>query len=266
MAFRASTLAFVCLAGAPGALGKSPCSDAWQNCSETMCCSTPYFQCVEKNEATTKDGKFMPAYAQCRFANETAGKSSCPCKNPPCIDYDGDWKQKGPKLPWTCVTLTGGCSPAFKPCGPGQNLNKIQKKTWNAGPPCCQWGCTCNYTMDWNAMCQPPKGLYACTKDAQKTTKHENPAPKQKAKKELKDDDNKDHDDDDDDDSSSRLYSVSSDEAPHLHRAGSFPWLAAGASVALVVTGVVMILRKRRIERGSYNENHIFTEADTESS
>jgi len=220
----------------------------------------------------------MPAYAQCRFGNATAGKSSCPCQNPPCIDYAGDWQKKGPKTPWSCVVLTGGCSEAFKPCGPGHNLIGEQRKQWKGGPPCCQWGCTCNYSMDWNAQCMPPKGLYACTKDAQKVAQqknehhHKSAAPASEA---AADDEDSSSDppaseapnDEDDwsDDDAARLYSTD-EEAPRLRRPGSFPWLAVGASVALLVTGVAMVLRKRRIERGSYTENPTFTEADTESS
>jgi len=215
-----------------------------------MCCGTPYFECVLKNEATKKAGEFVAAYAQCRFANASAGKSSCPCKDPPCRDYEHDYQVKGPKLPWKCTILTGGCSEAYKPCGPGQNLNEQQKKTWNGGPPCCQWGCTCNYSMDWNAQCQPPKGLYACTEDAQKAVHSD----KVEAEEE-----------DDDDDASNQLFSIDR-EAPRLKRAAPFPWLAAGASVALLITGVTMIFRKRRVERGSYSVSPIFTEADAESS
>mmetsp|Transcript_59376 Transcript_59376/g.114609 ORF Transcript_59376/g.114609 Transcript_59376/m.114609 type:complete len:257 (+) Transcript_59376:73-843(+) len=256
MTCRTSTLALLCLAGTPGAfatLAKTQCAGAWENCSETMCCGTPYFHCVQKNKATTKDGEFVAAYAQCRFANDTAGESPCPCKNPPCIDYAHDYNKEGPKIPWSCVELTGGCSPAFKPCGPGKNLDKMQKKTWNAGPPCCQWGCTCNYSLDWNAQCMPPAGLYACTKDAQNNV-HNHMEPQQQ-----------EEDADDDDDSSSRLFSVDQ-EAPRLQHAGSFPWLVTGASVTLLVTAVATVLRKRRLERGSYNEGPMFTEADTESS
>eukprot|EP00419_Tripos_fusus_P064020 CAMPEP_0172930952 /NCGR_PEP_ID=MMETSP1075-20121228/219250_1 /TAXON_ID=2916 /ORGANISM="Ceratium fusus, Strain PA161109" /LENGTH=249 /DNA_ID=CAMNT_0013792265 /DNA_START=170 /DNA_END=919 /DNA_ORIENTATION=- len=249
-----------------------------------MCCGAPYFECVEKNKATTKDGEFVAAYAQCRFANNSAGKSSCPCKNPPCRDYAHDYQVKGPKLPWSCVVLTGGCSPAFKGCGPGKGLDEEQKKNWNQGPPCCQWGCTCNYSVAWTAQdeeqkknwnqgppccqwgctcnysvawtaqCQPPEGLYACTKDAQKSV-HKDQGGKGGEEK-----------DDDDDDSSSNRFFSTDEEAPRLQHAGSFPWLAAGASVALLVTGIAMVLRKRRIERGSYHESPMFTEADTESS
>jgi len=254
MACWTSTLAFLCLASIPGALANSPCSGAWENCSDTMCCGAPYFECVEKNKATTKDGEFVAAYAQCRFANNSAGKSSCPCKNPPCRDYAHDYQVKGPKLPWSCVVLTGGCSPAFKGCGPGKGLDEEQKKNWNQGPPCCQWGCTCNYSVAWTAQCQPPAGLYACTKDAQKSV-HKDQGGKGGEEK----------NDDDDDTSSNRFFSTD-EEAPHLQHAGSFPWLAAGAGVALLVTGVAMVFRKRRIAKGSYHESPMFTEADTESS
>jgi len=97
----------------------------------------------------------------------------------------------------------------------------------------------------------PPKGLYACTEAAQKDV--------------HTDKDEAEEEGDDDDDTSNQLFSIDR-EAPRLKRAASFPWLAAGAGVALLVTGVAMIFRKRRIERGSYGVSPIFTEADTESS
>jgi hypothetical protein len=129
--------------------------------------------------------------------------------------------------------------------------------------------------MDWNAQCQPPEGLYACTKDAQKAVKnHKSPdsvpanddaddesTNAEKGPAASNDEDNWNSKDDD----SSQLFSTD-EEAPHLRGPGSFPWLAIGASVALLVTGVAMLIRKRRIERGSYNESPMFVEADDESS
>jgi len=264
MGFRTSTLALLAFASTPGSVEGAQCAKAWENCSESMCCSTPYYECVRKHEATRKDGIFIAAYAQCRFANATAGQSSCPCKNPPCFDYAHDYNVKGPKMPWNCIVLTGGCSEAFKPCGPGRNLDDSQKKTWNAGPPCCQWGCTCNYSMDWNAQCMPPKGLYACTKDAQKVAQKKN--DRHKSASPVSEDTGAANDEDDwSDDDAARLY-ANDEEAPHLRGPGSFPWLAVGGSVALLVTGVAVVIRKRRIERGSYNESPTFVEADDESS
>ena len=146
-----TTKLLLCIVVLPAA-ASTECSNAWENCSTSMCCKTPYFECVEKNKAQQKDGQFMSAYAQCRFANASAGKSSCPCKNPPCLDMEHDGNAKV-KLEWQCTILTGGCSAAYQNCGPGQNLDAKQKKEWK-GTPCCQWGCTCNYSIDWNAQCQ----------------------------------------------------------------------------------------------------------------
>jgi len=247
--------ALLCVVAVP-AVAAAACSNAWENCSTTMCCQTPFFACVEKNQAQTKDGQFMPAYAQCRFGNATAGKSTCPCKNPPCYDYADEGKALV-KLPWSCITLTGGCSKAYENCGPGQNLNAKQKKEWK-GTPCCQWGCTCNYTVDWNAQCQPPAGMYACTKDAQNAP-HKKKQQKQPTQKTKNDDDA-----DDDDDADERLFSISKDEAPAprvLHD-GLWRWIA-GSSVSLLVVAAVMVLRKRRIQRG---EKPFFEEVGDESS
>mmetsp|Transcript_51946 Transcript_51946/g.161177 ORF Transcript_51946/g.161177 Transcript_51946/m.161177 type:complete len:240 (+) Transcript_51946:75-794(+) len=207
----------------------SPCSGSWKNCSETMCCSTPFFECVEKTPpGYKKDGEVVPAYAQCRFGNKTAGKSSCPCANPPCIDYTNDYKLKV-KVPWSCVVLTGGCSEAFKPCGPGKKLDADQKKNWK-GTPCCQWGCTCDYNGSWFAQCKPPKGLYACTKDAQKSQMLENAA-------------------------GNRLFALTdAEKAPaRSARANLAPCLAA-ISGAVLLSAAAMFAWKRRRQGQTYGK------------
>jgi len=212
--------ALVCIMAVPVAAAE--CSDAWENCTKTMCCGTPFFECVEKNQAQKKDGEVISAYAQCRFANASAGKSSCPCKNPPCIDIKHDGNAKV-KLPWSCIILTGGCSAAYGNCGPGQNLDAKQKKGWT-GTPCCQWGCTCNYSIDWNAQCQPAAGMYACTKEAEKE--------QEKGQK---------------------LFAVTEDvaPAPNVLYAGLLQWIAGGAGIfSLLVTVVALVLRKTHIRRG----------------
>lgn len=199
-----------------------------------MCCDTPFFECVEKNPATKHDGEYVPPYAQCRNSNHT---SSCPCKNPPCIDYTHDYNLKI-KLPWSCLVLTGGCSAAFKPCGPGKGLDEDQKKNWK-GTPCCQWGCTCNYNNTWSAQCEPPKGLYACTKDAQKDVHHRG----------------------------SILYSVESDREalPQAPRARSAVLFAAGAGTALFVTAAAVVVRRRRSGDSRYDGDLADAEADVDS-
>eukprot|EP00413_Alexandrium_margalefii_P048214 CAMPEP_0204608750 /NCGR_PEP_ID=MMETSP0661-20131031/60505_1 /ASSEMBLY_ACC=CAM_ASM_000606 /TAXON_ID=109239 /ORGANISM="Alexandrium margalefi, Strain AMGDE01CS-322" /LENGTH=238 /DNA_ID=CAMNT_0051620319 /DNA_START=63 /DNA_END=779 /DNA_ORIENTATION=+ len=220
MALRGS-LSLVALAVRAACL-ESPCSDAWANCSETTCCSTPYYECVEKvPPGYKKDGKVVAAYAQCRFANKTAGKSSCPCANPPCVDWTHDYKDKV-KVPWSCVVLTGGCSEAFKPCGPGKKLDSDQKKRWK-GTPCCQWGCTCDYNQSWAAQCKPPEGMYACTKEAQKAKAIASAG-------------------------GNRLFSLTDAvEAPTRTARVSFaPWPAAVAGAFLVLAGVAVGSWRRR--------------------
>jgi len=209
------------------------CSGAWENCSSTMCCSTPFFQCVEKNAAKKHNGEFVPPYAQCRNSNHT---SSCPCKNPPCFDYANDYKLKV-KLPWSCVVLTGGCSPAFKECGPGHGMTADEKKNWK-GTPCCQYGCTCNYTIKWAAQCQPPEGMYACTKHAQKKV--------QAADKH-----------------GSILFDK--EELSQAPRTRFVPWLAAGAGVILLVSGSAMVMRKRRNQGATFDDALVDSEADVDS-
>jgi hypothetical protein len=230
---RTSVLALIAAAALP-VVGAGPCSNAWEDCSETMCCGTPYFKCIEKNKATTKDGKKVKAYAQCRKANGTSG---CPCANPPCFDYQHDFKSKV-KMPWTCIELTGGCSPAYKECGPGKDLSADAKKNWH-GVPCCQWGCTCNYSMKWSAQCQPPKGMYACTKNAQKQKeqKHKNP------------------------------FEVNYEVPEEVPRARPFPWFAAGAGTVLLASAFAVALRKKRRSQGSvYDEALVDAEAEADSS
>jgi len=210
-----------------------PCSGSWENCSASMCCSTPFFECVEKNPLTKHEGKVVPPYAQCRFANHT---SSCPCKNPPCVDYSHDYNLEV-KLPWSCTVLTGGCSPAFKPCGPGKNLDADAKKNYQ-GKPCCQWGCTCDYSQKWAAQCKPPNGSYACTKDAEKAV-----VAKQ---------------------AGSSLFSiVDGGRASVRTTPGSpLPWLAAIACAAVFVSSVAIALRKGRSQRLLHSEDAADAEAD----
>jgi len=183
-----------------------------------------------------KEGKPIPEYAQCRNSNHT---SSCPCTNPPCIDYTDDYAAKNP-IKWSCEVLTGGCSAAYKPCGPGKKLNADAKKTWH-GTPCCQWGCTCDYNQSWSATCQPPKGKYACTEDAEKLTR---------AKQEDSDDDDYD-----------RLFSIT-DGVPAPHRS-LVPRVAGVAGLVGMVSAFAMVLRKWQSQGLQYDRAAIGVEADT---
>merc|ERR1712113_790441 len=137
------------------------CAGAWENCSESMCCSTPYFQCIEKNPGgKVFGGKPAFAYAQCRNSNNT---DPCPCADPPCVDYKHDY-QSEIKIPWTCTQLTGGCSKEFQPCAPGKKMPKQQREQWT-GTPCCQWGCSCDYdsfNTSWEVLCKPPTHCATC--------------------------------------------------------------------------------------------------------
>jgi len=221
---------------------EAQCSGKWEDCSESMCCGTPFFQCIEKNPGDYKhEGKKLKAYAQCRFSNET---DPCPCKKPPCIDYAHEYLDsvKVKKVPWTCAVLTGGCSEAFKTCGPGKKLSDEQKKNYK-GKPCCQWGCTCDYNQTWNAQCQPPKGLYACTKEGQKKIMHG--------------------------EAGNRLFTVIDDTegvSAQTPQAILSPWLAAAGGAALVVMTamVVVLLRKRRSHGPVNNEEVADAEAEAE--
>jgi len=178
-----------------------------------MCCATPFFKCIQKNVRGETGGKTLQAYAQCRNGSK---QDPCPCQNPPCVDYKNDWQMKVKKVPWTCVELTGGCSAAYKQCGPGKGMDA---KDYH-GKPCCQWGCTCDYSVKWAAQCKPPNGSYACTKDAEKAAGT----------------------------GAANRFAVIHDGAPYVRAAqGSpLPWLASIAGAAVLASSGAMLLRKRR--------------------
>jgi len=92
-----------------------------ENCNETMCCNIPGHKCFQKNKG----------WAVCL----KTCKPGPHWNEPP---YKGD--------PWSCVELTGGCSPMYGQCGTTEGY---------AGPPCCEWGCMCNRT-------DPEGGYWQC--------------------------------------------------------------------------------------------------------
>lgn len=131
--------------------------------------------------------------------------------------------------------MTGGCSAAYKPCGPGKGMKPKDAENWE-GTPCCQFGCECDYNMTGFAQCKPPKGLWACTKEAQKKPVHHH----------------------------SVLYDK--EEVSDVPSARNVPWLVAGAGSLLLVASMAMIVRKKRTQGSRYDEAVTDAEADAESS